>query len=233
MDVTGAARFNGGATASTLQVSGNATVGRNATGATLGVCGSVSLLAQTPIRFQDADSSNWVALRAPATVTGNVTWTLPSVDGTNGQVLSTNASGVLSWKAADGVTGNDKQVQFNLGGTLGATAGFVFEYAAATGVCAGTLGLSGGLYCNNNVAIGLSQGAMTGRIYGTNSTAKLEVRGDIRIPSSGFFVTKGMTLPTATETVIGTDENAFIAGRLSIPSGATLTIQTDGSLVIL
>jgi hypothetical protein len=233
LDVTNAARFNGGATASTLQVSGNATVGSNATGATLGVCGSVSLLARTPLRFADTDSTHYVAFQAPATVASNVVWTLPSADGTNGQVLSTNASGVLSWKAADGVTGTNKQVQFNQGGTLGATAGFVFEYAAATGVCAGTLGLSGGLYCNNNVAIGLSQGAMTGRIYGTNSTAKLEVRGDIRIPSSGFFVTKGMTLPTATETVIEADENAFIAGRLSIPSGATLTIQTDGSLVIL
>jgi cytoskeletal protein CcmA (bactofilin family) len=233
IDVTGAARFTGGATASTLQVTGNATVGNNGTGATLGVCGSVSLLARTPLRFADADSTHYVAFQAPATVTNSLTWTLPSTDGSNGQVLSTNGSNTLSWKEADGVTGSNKQVQYNQSGAPGATAGFVFEYATATGVCAGTLGLSGGLYCNNNVAIGLTQGAVSARIYGTNSTAKLEVRGDIRIPSNGFFVTKGMTLPAATETIIGADENAFIAGRLSIPSGATLTIQTDGSLVIL
>jgi hypothetical protein len=233
IDVTNAARFNGGATASTLQVTGNATVGSNATGATLGVCGSVSLLARTPLRFADSDSTHYVAFQAPASVATSFTWTLPSIDGGGGQVLSTDGNKTLSWKDADGVTGSTKQVQYNQGGSPGATAGFVFEFANATGVCAGTLGLSGGLYCNNNVAIGLTQAAVSNRIYGTNSTAKLEVRGDIRIPSSGFFVTKGMTLPTATETVIGADENAFIAGRLTIPSGATLTIQTDGSVVIL
>jgi len=235
-DYSGAARFNGGATASTLQVTGNATVGNNGTGATLGVCGSVSLLARTPLRFADSDSTHYVAFQAPASVGTSITWTLPDADGSAGQVLSTAGSAggrVLSWKDADGVTGSTKQVQYNQGGSPGATAGFVFEFANATGVCAGTLGLSGGLYCNNNVAIGLTQGAVSSRIYGTNSTAKLEVRGDIRIPSNGFFVTKGMTLPTATETIIAGDENAFIAGRLSIPSGATLTIQTDGSVVIL
>ena len=201
-------------------------------GATGTFGGNALLRAQNSLLFADSDSSNWVAFRAPATVTSNVTWTLPSADGNNGQVLFTNG-GTLSWKDADGVTGSNKYVQYNQGGVPGACAAFVFEYANATGVCAGTLGLSGGLYCNNNVAIGLTQGAVSGRIYGTNSTAKLEVRGDIRIPSSGFFVTKGMTLPAATETIIGADENAFIAGRLSIPSGATLTIQTDGSVVIL
>jgi len=49
------------------------------------------------LRFADADSSNYVAFKSPATVASNVTWTLPSTDGTSGQVLSTNGSGVLSW----------------------------------------------------------------------------------------------------------------------------------------
>jgi len=57
----------------------------------------VQLNAQTDLRFADSDSSNWVSFQAPATITSNVTWTLPSADGTNGQVLSTNASGTLSW----------------------------------------------------------------------------------------------------------------------------------------
>ena len=57
----------------------------------------VQLNAQTDLRFADADSSNWVSFQAPATIASNVTWTLPSADGTSGQVLSTNASGTLSW----------------------------------------------------------------------------------------------------------------------------------------
>ena len=54
----------------------------------------------------DADSSNWVAFQGPATVTSNVTWTLPSVDGSNGQFLSTNGTGTLSWATASGGGGS-------------------------------------------------------------------------------------------------------------------------------
>lgn len=62
--------------------------------------GDVTLNAQTDLRFADADSSNWVAFQAPATITTNVTWTLPATDGSNGQVLSTNGTGTLSWATA-------------------------------------------------------------------------------------------------------------------------------------
>jgi hypothetical protein len=59
--------------------------------------------AQGDLRFADSDSSNWVAFQAPATVASNVTWTLPSTDGTNGYALTTNGSGTLSWSSA-GIT---------------------------------------------------------------------------------------------------------------------------------
>ncbi len=62
--------------------------------------GDVTLNAQSDLRFADSDSSNWVAFQGPATVSSNVTWTLPSADGTSGQVLSTNGSGTLSWATA-------------------------------------------------------------------------------------------------------------------------------------
>jgi hypothetical protein len=55
------------------------------------------LNAQNDLRFADADSSNYVAFQAPASIATNYTWTLPSVDGTSGQFLSTDASGTLSW----------------------------------------------------------------------------------------------------------------------------------------
>jgi len=61
------------------------------------IAGDTQLQAQGDLRFADADSSNYVAFQAPATVTSNVTWTLPSVDGSSGQFLSTNASGTLSF----------------------------------------------------------------------------------------------------------------------------------------
>ena len=57
------------------------------------------LNAQTDLRFADSDSSNYVGFQAPATVATNVLWTLPATDGTAGQVLTTNASGTLSWSS--------------------------------------------------------------------------------------------------------------------------------------
>ena len=209
-------------------------IGLGTSGATLGISGGIYLYAQSQLRFAEADSSHWVGFKSPASVGANVLWTLPATDGTNGQVLSTNSSGTLSWKAADGVTGADKQIQFNLGGTLGATAGLVLEYNTA-GYSAGTLGVIGGAYIMGNVGIGITTPAIGARIFDvtTSSTAKLEVRGDIRIPSGGFFVNKNITIPAGVCAGIGADENAFLSGVLTVASGATLSISTGGTLVIL
>lgn len=62
----------------------------------------IVLNAQRELRLADADSSNYVGFKSPTTITTNRIWTLPSADGTSGQVLSTNGSGVLSWATAGG-----------------------------------------------------------------------------------------------------------------------------------
>lgn len=62
----------------------------------------VVLNAQRELRWADADSSAYVGFKAPATVAANLVWTLPAADGSSGQVLSTNGSGILSWATAGG-----------------------------------------------------------------------------------------------------------------------------------
>ena len=59
--------------------------------------GDIELSAQAPIKFMDADSSHYVAFKAPATVASNVEWTLPATDGSAGQLLKTDGSGNLGW----------------------------------------------------------------------------------------------------------------------------------------
>ena len=60
--------------------------------------GDLTLNAQKDLRFADADSSNYVALQAPATITSNFTLTLPSADAAvSGYVLASDGSGTLSW----------------------------------------------------------------------------------------------------------------------------------------
>tara|TARA_R100001443_G_C3355210_1_gene177771 strand:- start:508 stop:1551 length:1044 start_codon:yes stop_codon:yes gene_type:complete len=63
----------------------------------------ITLRAQKDIRFGDADSSNYVALQSPATVSSNVTFSLPAADGNDGDVLKTNGSGALSFGTIQGV----------------------------------------------------------------------------------------------------------------------------------
>ena len=52
------------------------------------------------IRFRDADNSNYVALKAANTIGSNVSFVLPSSDGSNGHVLKTDGSGNLSFASA-------------------------------------------------------------------------------------------------------------------------------------
>lgn len=70
------------------------------------ISGDAQLDSQSDLRFGDSDNSNYVGFQAPATVSTNLIWTLPAVDGSNGQSLVTNGSGILSF-ATTGATITD------------------------------------------------------------------------------------------------------------------------------
>jgi hypothetical protein len=88
-----------------------------------------------PLLRLSGSTSGYVGLKGAA-IAGSTTYTLPAADGTNGQVLSTNGTGTLSWvaAAASGVT------SFSAG-TTGLTPN-----TATTGVVtlAGTLAIANG-----------------------------------------------------------------------------------------
>ena len=65
--------------------------------------GGLTIQARGDIRLADSDSSNYVALQAAATVGSSITFTLPSADGSDGQMLKTNGSGTLSFTTVQGV----------------------------------------------------------------------------------------------------------------------------------
>lgn len=57
------------------------------------------------IRLKEAPAASgdeYIALKAPGNVASSVTFTLPDADGSDGQVLKTDGSGVLSWVNAGG-----------------------------------------------------------------------------------------------------------------------------------
>ncbi|MFM6956329.1 MAG: hypothetical protein ACKOX1_07240, partial [Ignavibacteria bacterium] len=48
------------------------------------------------------NGTNYVGFKAPTSISADVTWTLPSADGTANQVLKTNGSGILTWANDNG-----------------------------------------------------------------------------------------------------------------------------------
>lgn len=63
----------------------------------LAVTGNSTAGAEIRLPEDTDNGSNYVALKAADNIASNVTFTLPSADGTNGQVLQTNGSGTLSF----------------------------------------------------------------------------------------------------------------------------------------
>jgi hypothetical protein len=98
---------------------GNIIIEPNGTGAVL-IGGNST--QPTEIRFmEDSDNgTNYVALKASNSLTANTTYTLPTADGTSGQVLQTNGTGTLSW------TNNDSGLTVNSTAITSGTAGRVF-----------------------------------------------------------------------------------------------------------
>ena len=78
----------------------------------------------------------------------NINFTLPSADGTNGQALTTNGSGVLAFSTVvSAPAGSNTQVQFNNSGAFGASSsltwnGSVLTSAGFSGPLNGTVGAS-------------------------------------------------------------------------------------------
>lgn len=64
--------------------------------ATMVMTNTAQINSANELRFYDDDNSNYLSLKSPPTVATNATFNLP-LDGTNGQVLSTNGSGTLSF----------------------------------------------------------------------------------------------------------------------------------------
>lgn len=114
--------------------------------------------------YEDTDNgTNYVGIKAPASIASDVTWTLPSTDGTNGQALVTNGTGTLSWTTvAGGLTvSNDTSTSTNVYpaflGTTSGTASTIYTgnakllYKPSTGELQSTaLVASNGIMLNAN-----------------------------------------------------------------------------------
>ena len=76
----------------------------------LAVIGNATAGSEIRLPEDTDNGSNYVAIKAPDNLASNLTLTLPSADGTSGQVLQTNGSGVLSFAGVSASAGQVIQV---------------------------------------------------------------------------------------------------------------------------
>ena len=205
---------------------------------------NVQLKAQSDLRFADADSSNWVAFQAPATVASNVTWTLPAADaGTSGFALVSDAAGTLSWAAAGATTTSDTttnaEEQIYFGDiTSGAVTAMHhdadFTYNPSTGSLSADVFI-GALTGNadtattasgvtaNSVALGTDT---TGSYVAQGATAGVGLSGSVNSETATFTVTSNATSANTVSTIVARDGSGnFSAGTIT----ANLTGNASGS----
>ena len=143
---------------------------------------------QGALHLGDANSSHYVGLKAPATVSSNLVWTLPAADGTANYLLKTDGSGNLGW-VADSTTDSTKMPLS--GGTFtgdvtfqGDSSNGLWDKSAnafvanltgnVTGNCSGT---SGGFTAGN--ASNLNSGTVNVARLGSGSSVTTKfLRGD-------------------------------------------------------
>jgi hypothetical protein len=131
----------------------------------------VNITGQGTLRLQDTTGGEYVALRAPASLAGNYTLTFPADDGTSGQALITDGSGVLSWStAASGDVYGPASATANGIALFDGTTGKLLKDSAATdGLIRGmTIGRGAGGVATNT-AVGAS--VLAANTIGASNTA--------------------------------------------------------------
>ena len=187
------------------------------------------------------NGSSYVALKAADSLTANTTYTLPTADGTSGQVLRTNGSGALSW------TNNDSGLTVNSTAITSGTAGRVFFQNASN-----QLSQSANLFwdnTNNRLGINTSAPIRSFHAVGTTRISHPTFTGAIDIEFLGnniarmtmtdggigelfTFGTGGANVITTSQQFNGsrgfTISNNVANGTFNLALGNLLT-QTSGS----
>lgn len=166
--------------------------------------GIIRVQNQIGVCFGDADSSNYIGLRAPTTVGTNYTLTLPTTAGSASEVLSTDGSGNLSWIAsgsATTVTVSDLDTTnttiYLAGATSAGSRTLLIDTSGLTyNASTNLLANNGGLNLGGNLTVA-GTSTLTGNV---TASGNLTVTGDLTI--NGTTTTVNSNTMTVDDPVI-------------------------------
>ncbi len=194
--------------------------------------GALIMNAQNQVRFADADSSNYVAIQSPVTLSSNYTLTLPTTTGTPNQVLTTDGSGELSWSSVQAQNANLTALAA-LAGT-----GFVTQTGAGAFAERTILGTANQVIVTNgdgvagNPILSLPQNINTGaspQFVGLNLSG-LTASQAVVTDASKNLASLAYTSSNTPNTIVSRDGSGnFSAGTIT---GATGLVATTGGLTV-
>ena len=194
------------------------------------VATQVDITAQGDLRLQDTTGGEFVALQAPGTLATSYTLTLPVDDGTSGQALITDGSGVLSWStAASGDVYGPASATDNAVARYDGTTGKIIQNSTVT--IADTTGNMTGVGTLGVGAI-TTTGALTyGGVTLSNSVTGT---GSMVLSTSPTLVTPALGTPTA---LVGTNitgtASGLTAGNVTTNANLTGAITSTGNATVL
>lgn len=165
----------------------------------------------TSVLQLNGNSTGYVGFQAPATATPTI-WTLPSADGTNGQVLTTNGNTSLSWT------------------TVASGGGAVTSFNTRTGAV--TLASSDVTSALGFTPASLASPAFTGSPTAptqttADNTTKIATDAYVQNNLANYTSTSGLSTYLASYAPSGTNANAL--GYMGIPQ----TVRSSGHTSVL
>jgi len=186
------------------------------------------------VRLYDNDDSNYVDLKAPATIGSNFTLTLPADDGNANEVLITDGSGNLSWSATSGdITGVTAGAGLTGGGAAGAVT---LNVVGGTGITANAddIAIDTGTTVDKTTAQTLTNKSLTAPILTGSASSAGSIlfkedtdNGTNAVTLIGPAATGDVTvtLPAATDTLVGKATTDTLTNK-------TLTSPTIGTSIL-
>lgn len=224
-NVTGRLTVTGNAATANLVVTGNANVTGNLLANVITsnstITGNIVTGASGNVRFR-ATGSNTVTIQASSSTTSSFTLTLPPDDGTSGQVLTTDGSGILSWAAGGG------------GGSGGFTNMIVYNstpgspFTIPAGITRAKVTVVGGGGGGGNSILGSTLTPVLGGGGGAGGAAVQILTG--LVPGATISITVGSGGTGGTPTTAPTAGGTSSAGTTTASGGAVGTNSQIGGL---